>query len=76
MILYIMIALTLVYAIAIKYDVKRYLAAFWAVFVVFGSNMLWMSTMGGVWFQAQLINMILLLAAIYAMLHNKQTIST
>ena len=31
-------------------------AAFWAGFAVFGSNLLWMSTNGGVWFMAQALN--------------------
>ena len=41
-------------------------AAFWGVFTVFGSNMLWMTTYGGVWFQAQALNMALCLGAVLA----------
>ena len=75
MIIYIMIALTLVYCIARHFKMREVLAAFWSIVVVFGCNMLWMSTMGGVWFQAQLLNMILCLGAILAMLNNKRVTS-
>ncbi len=47
-------------------------AAFWAVFTVWGSNMLWMTTDGGVWFQAQALNMLLCLAAVWAALGQKR----
>lgn len=75
MIIYIMVALTLVYCIARYFKMREVIAAFWSVFVVFGCNMLWMSTMGSVWFQAQLLNMILCLGAILAILNNKRVIS-
>ena len=75
MIIYILMAVTLVYVIAKHFKMRSVIAAFWAIVVVFGSNMLWMSTMGGVWFQAQLLNMVFCLAAIYAMVNNKRIIS-
>ena len=75
MIIYILMAVTLVYVIAKHFKMRSVIAAFWAIVVVFGSNMLWMSTMGGVWFQAQLLNMVFCLAAIYVMLNNKRIIS-
>ncbi len=75
MIIYIMIALTLAYKLAEKLKVRKVLCAFWSVVVVLGCNMMWMSTIAGVWFQAQLINMILLLGAILAMLNNKRILS-
>ena len=75
MIIYIIIAVTLVYKIARFMKMREVLAAFWAFVTVFGCNMVWMSTMGGVWFQAQLLNMIFCFAAIYAMLNNKRVIS-
>lgn len=40
-------------------------AMFWAVFFVLGSNMLWMSTMGAVWFMAQALNLLFCIAAVY-----------
>lgn len=43
-------------------------AMFWAVFYVMGSNMLWMSTKGGVWFLAQGFNLMLCTAAVWAYL--------
>lgn len=75
MIIYIMIALTLAYSILKYFKMREIVAAFWSIFVVFGCNMLWMSTMGSVWFQAQLLNMILCLGAILAMLNNKRVVS-
>lgn len=50
--------------------VDRRSAMFWAVFYVMGSNMLWMSTKGGVWFLAQGFNLLLCTAAIWAYLKN------
>lgn len=75
MIIYILIAVTLVYQIARFMKMREILAAFWSIVIVFGCNMTWMSTMGGVWFQAQLVNMIFLLAAILAMLYNRRVLS-
>ena len=75
MIIYTMIALTLAYKLAGKFKVRKAMCAFWSIVVVLGCNMMWMSTRAGVWFQAQLINMILLLAAILAMLNNKRILS-
>lgn len=49
-----------------KAGVRDIGAMFWALFLVLGSNALWMSTMGGVWFQAQLLNLLLCIAAVYA----------
>lgn len=43
-------------------------AIFWAVFYVYGSNMLWMSTSGGVWFLAQGCNLMFCTAAVWALL--------
>ncbi|MBQ1642031.1 MAG: hypothetical protein II104_03205, partial [Oscillospiraceae bacterium] len=50
-------------------------SAFWALFLVWGSNMLWMTTEGGVWFQAQALNMLLCLAAVYSALKDRSTLS-
>lgn len=75
MIIYVMIALTLVYSIARHLKMREILAAFWSVVIVLGCSMFWMSTMGGVWFQAQILNMILCLGAILAMLNNKRVAS-
>jgi hypothetical protein len=47
---------------ALLYVLRPRAAAFTALFTVWGSNMLWMSTNGGVWFQAQALNMLLLTA--------------
>ena len=75
MLIYVLIAITLVYIIAKKFKMPRAYAAFWAIVVILGSNIVWMSTMGGVWFQAQLVNVILLLGGILSMLCNKRALS-
>lgn len=49
-----------------------WVCSFWGAFLVWGSNMLWMTTYGGVWFQAQALCMLLCLAAILAALHDKR----
>ncbi len=50
-------------------------AAFLALFYVWGSNMLWMSTNGGVWFQAQALNMLLLTWMVLAALQNRRVLA-
>ncbi len=47
-------------------------AMFFAVFFVLGSNMLWMSTMGAVWFMAQAANMVFCFGAVLCLLCNKK----
>lgn len=49
-------------------------AMFWALFFVMGSNMLWMSTTGGVWFQAQGLNLALSFGGVWALLCGKNTL--
>lgn len=48
-----------------KAGMKQDRAVFFAIAYVWGSNMLWMSTSGGVWFLAQGLNMLLLTACVY-----------
>ena len=48
-----------------KAGMKRGGAVFFAIAYVWGSNMLWLSTSGGVWFLAQGLNMLLLTACVY-----------
>lgn len=50
-------------------------SAFLSIFTVWGCNMLWMSTMGGVWFQAQALNMLLLMWMVHAALHNRRVLA-
>lgn len=50
-------------------------AMFWAVFYVMGSNMLWMSTKGGVWFLAQGFNLMLVTAATWAYLGDHDAVA-
>ena len=53
------------YRILKKAGMKRGGAVFFAIAYVWGSNMLWLSTSGGVWFLAQGLNMLLLTACVY-----------
>lgn len=53
------------YKILKKAGMKQDRAVFFAIAYVWGSNMLWMSTSGGVWFLAQGLNMLLLTACVY-----------
>ena len=48
-----------------KEGMKQGGAVFFAIAYVWGSNMLWLSTSGGVWFLAQGLNMLLLTACVY-----------
>ena len=66
----------LAYVIMLRRDRTPYAAAFWALFLVWGSNMFWMTTNGGVWFQAQALNMILCLAAVLGAMDGKKALST
>lgn len=75
MIIYVMITIILAYLCARHFKLRPASSAFLSVFFVLGSNMFWMSTMGGVWFQAQLIGMMLAVLSILAMLKNKRVIS-
>lgn len=50
-------------------------SAFMGIFYVWGSNMFWMSTNGGVWFQAQALNMLLLTAMVYAALCGRRVLA-
>lgn len=53
------------YKILKKAGMKRGGAVFFAIAYVWGNNMLWLSTSGGVWFLAQGLNMLLLTACVY-----------
>lgn len=57
-----------------KVGLRDTVSMFWAVFFVMGSNMLWMSTTGGVWFLAQGLNLALCFGAVWAMLCGKKTL--
>ncbi|MCR5608863.1 MAG: hypothetical protein K6G26_07340 [Lachnospiraceae bacterium] len=75
MIMYVIVAIVLAYKIIRFFNYKEEEASFLAVVVVLGCNMLWMATMGGVWFQAQLVNMILCLGALLCMLNDRRKLS-
>jgi len=73
MMLYAMLSAVFAYKIFRKAKISEYSAAFMALFVVWGCNMMWMSTVGGVWFLAQGLNMLLCLAAVYCAQCKKKT---
>lgn len=50
-------------------------SAFLALFITFGSNLMWMSTLGGVWFVAQAMAMLLLLLGAIAAYHGKTALA-
>lgn len=70
--LYAIITAIVVYKVLLMVNFKNISAACLSSLIVFGSNALWMSTVGGVWFQAQLLNMLLLWLAIYFSLKDKR----
>ncbi len=63
------------YKALLKMGTERRFAAFAALFLVWGSNMMWMSTSGGVWFQAQALNLLLLTCMVWAALCSKGVIA-
>jgi hypothetical protein len=69
---YSVISAVIAYKCMRERGVRDIYSAFWAVFVVCGCNLMWMSTNGGVWFQAQSLNMLLCLATVYFMLKNRR----
>jgi hypothetical protein len=56
-------------------DTPRLYAMFLAIVFVLGSNAMWMSANGGVWFQAQMLNLLLCFAGIYCLLKEQNTLS-
>ena len=71
--LYAILSAWAAYKIFRRAQVGEYAAAFMAIFTVWGCNMMWMSTVGGVWFLAQGLNMLLCLLAVNAALKGKKT---
>lgn len=74
MMVIVLLAVTFAYLCFKKLGAKSPAAMFWAVFAVLGSNMLWMSTMGGVWFMAQGLNLLLCFAAVFCYLTRKRAL--
>ena len=74
--LYGMTAAALAWAIMVKRGRSANTAVFWALVCVWGSNMLWMTTNGGVWFQAQALNMVMCLAAVLSAQCGRKALAT
>ncbi len=64
-----------VYRLALRARFSAANSALLALFFVWGSNLMWMSTNGGVWFMAQSLNALLLLLAAEAALRNRRSLS-
>ena len=64
--LYGLVSAVLAYCILLRRRRTPRTAAFWALFTVWGSNLLWVTTSGGVWFQAQALNFVFCLAGVLA----------
>ena len=71
-----LIAAALAYEIMLQKGRTPPVSAFWALVCVWGSNMLWMTTNAGVWFQAQALNMVMCLAAVLCAQRGKKAAST
>ena len=69
------ITVLLVYKILRKCKTSELASAFFAMFFVFGSNMLAMSLNGGVWFVAQAFNMLLCVMAVDFALAEKRSLA-
>ena len=74
--LYGLAAAALAYCILLRRGRSPMVSAFWALFTVWGSNMLWMTTNGGVWFQAQALNMVFCLGAVLAAVCGRRPLAT
>ncbi len=75
MVVYAMLTVTLAYKILRFQGTSPASSGFLALFYVLGSNMLWMSTNGGVWFQAQSLNLLLLTWMAYAALMGRRVLA-
>ncbi len=71
-----LISAALAYEIMLVRGREERTAAFWALFTVWGSNMLWMTTDGSVWFQAQALNMLFCLAGVLAAFRGRRAWAT
>lgn len=65
-------SVAVVYHCLRHFSVRPLYCAFWSVFAVMGSNLLWMSTNGGVWFQAQALNFLLCAGAVLCALKGRR----
>ena len=71
-----LVAAALAYCIMLRAGRTPAVSAFWALVCVWGANTLWMSTNAGVWFQAQVLNMVMCLAAVLCAMCGKKALST
>ncbi len=73
--IYAIITACFAYASLRKINMNSWIAAFVAMAFVFGSNMLFISSFGGVWFQAQMLAVLFLMCMIYAMQCNNRMLA-
>lgn len=69
---YVLVSVVFAYLSIRKMGGSERVAIFWAVTAVMATNVLWISTMGGAWFMAQAMNLMLCLMAVYFALCNKR----
>ncbi len=74
--LYGLVSAALAYLIMLRRGRTPAVSAFWALVCVWGCNMMFMTTIGGVWFQAQALNMVMCLGAVLCALEGKKALST
>ena len=74
--LYGLAAAALAYQIMLRAGRTPSISAFWALVCVWGGNTMWMTTNGGVWFQAQALNMVLCLAAVLCLQRGRKALAT
>ena len=74
--LYGLFSAALAYFIMLRRGRTPNAAAFWALVLVWGSNIMFMTTIGGVWFMAQTLNMVMCLAAVLCALDGRKALST
>ncbi|HWQ59309.1 MAG TPA: hypothetical protein VN540_09850 [Clostridia bacterium] len=70
-----MASAALVYRLACRARYAPNNAALLALFLVWGSNLMWMSTNGGVWFMAQSLNFLLLLLSLWCALGDRRLLA-
>ncbi len=74
--LYGLASAALAYFIMLRRGRTPAVSAFWALVCVWGCNIMFMTTIGGVWFQAQALNMVMCLAAVLCALDGRKALST
>ncbi|MDQ2084834.1 hypothetical protein RBH29_00090 [Herbivorax sp. ANBcel31] len=70
--LYAILAFLAIYMLCKRWKLSDFSAVMWAVFLAFGSNLISVSVMGGVWYQAQSLNFALTCFSIFFITSDKK----